>query len=85
MKEQFSDLRNSYHDIRRYDVDVFTVGSDWVGKFDYLKEYCKVVYLPRTEGVSSSEIRCFMKRVFPVPFWPVNAIFESGLITIRGM
>lgn len=44
-------------DIRRYDVDIFTVGSDWVGKFDYLKEYCKVVYLDRTEGISSSEIR----------------------------
>lgn len=44
-------------DIRRYDVDIFTVGSDWEGKFDYLNEYCKVVYLPRTEGISSSEIR----------------------------
>ena len=44
-------------DIRRYDVDIFTVGSDWVGTFDYLNEYCKVVYLPRTEGVSSSDIR----------------------------
>lgn len=44
-------------DIRRYDVDIFTVGSDWVGKFDYLNEYCKVVYLDRTEGVSSTEIR----------------------------
>lgn len=31
-------------DIRRYDVDIFTVGSDWAGKFDYLNEYCKVVY-----------------------------------------
>lgn len=44
-------------DIRRLGVDVFTVGSDWVGKFDYLREYCKVVYLPRTEGISSTEIR----------------------------
>ena len=44
-------------DIRRLDIDVFTVGSDWVGKFDYLNEYCEVVYLPRTEGISSSEIR----------------------------
>lgn len=44
-------------DIKRYDVDIFTVGSDWEGKFDYLSEYCKVVYLPRTEGVSSSDIR----------------------------
>lgn len=44
-------------DIRRYDVDIFTVGSDWKGKFDYLNEYCKVIYLERTEGISSSEIR----------------------------
>lgn len=44
-------------DIRRLNVDIFTVGSDWVGYFDYLNEYCKVVYLPRTEGVSSSEVR----------------------------
>ena len=44
-------------DIVRYGVDIFTVGSDWVGKFDYLNEYCKVVYLPRTEGVSSSDLR----------------------------
>ena len=44
-------------DICRYGVDIFTVGSDWVGKFDYLNEYCKVVYLPRTEGVSSSDLR----------------------------
>lgn len=44
-------------DIRRYDVDIFTVGSDWEGKFDYLNEYCKVIYLPRTEGISSTDIR----------------------------
>lgn len=44
-------------DIKKYDIDIFTVGSDWVGKFDYLNEFCKVVYLDRTEGISSSEIR----------------------------
>ena len=44
-------------DIRRFGVDVFTVGSDWIGAFDYLKKYCKVVYLPRTEGISSSQLR----------------------------
>lgn len=44
-------------DIKRYDVDIFTVGSDWEGKFDYLKEYCEVVYLDRTQGVSSTELR----------------------------
>lgn len=44
-------------DVRKYDIDIFTVGSDWIGKFDYMKNYCKVIYLDRTEGVSSSEIR----------------------------
>lgn len=44
-------------DIKRYEVDIFTVGSDWIGHFDYLKDYCDVVYLDRTEGVSSSQIR----------------------------
>ena len=44
-------------DIQRYDVDIFAIGSDWEGKFDYLKEYCEVVYLPRTEGISSTMLR----------------------------
>lgn len=44
-------------DIQRYDVDIFAIGSDWSGKFDYLKEYCDVVYLDRTEGVSSTGLR----------------------------
>ena len=44
-------------DIRKYGVDIFTVGSDWEGHFDYLKEYCEVIYLPRTAGISSSEKR----------------------------
>lgn len=44
-------------DIKRYDIDIFTVGSDWKGHFDYLNEYCKVIYLERTEGISSSDIR----------------------------
>lgn len=50
-------------DIRRNNVDIFTVGSDWEGKFDYLNEYCKVIYLPRTEGVSSSEIRAEKRKL----------------------
>lgn len=44
-------------DIIKYNVDVFAIGSDWIGKFDYLKEYCEVVYLPRTEGISSTMLR----------------------------
>ena len=44
-------------DIKRFGVDIFTVGSDWVGHFDYLNEYCDVIYLERTKGVSSSDLR----------------------------
>lgn len=38
-------------------IDIFVMGDDWEGKFDFLKEYCKVVYLPRTENVSTSKIK----------------------------
>lgn len=44
-------------DIMRYGVDIFAIGSDWNGYFDYLKEFCDVVYLERTQGVSSTELR----------------------------
>ena len=44
-------------DIQKYGVDIFAIGSDWEGYFDYLKEYCEVVYLPRTEGISSTQLR----------------------------
>ena len=44
-------------DIKKYDVDIFTVGSDWRGHFDYLNEYCEVIYLDRTKGISSTDIR----------------------------
>lgn len=44
-------------DIQKYGIDIFAIGSDWTGKFDYLNEYCQVVYLERTKGVSSTQIR----------------------------
>lgn len=44
-------------DIQKYNVDIFAIGSDWEGHFDYLNEYTKVVYLPRTEGISSTMLR----------------------------
>lgn len=44
-------------DIQKYNVDIFVIGGDWLGKFEYLKEYCEVVYLPRTEGISSTQLR----------------------------
>lgn len=44
-------------DVRENNIDIFVMGDDWTGKFDYLKEYCEVVYLPRTEGISTTKIK----------------------------
>jgi len=44
-------------DIIRYRADIFAIGDDWTGKFDDLKDICEVVYLPRTEGISSTDLR----------------------------
>lgn len=65
-------------DILKYDIDIFTVGSDWSGKFDYLKEYCQVVYLDRTKGVSSSEIRS-EKRLVKLGFLGDSIVIDKFL------
>lgn len=45
------------NDISEYKVDVFVIGDDWKGKFDYLKKYCEVIYLPRTPEISTTKIK----------------------------
>lgn len=52
-------------DITKNDVSVFVMGDDWEGKFDFLKEYCEVVYLSRTKGISSSQIKKELHRNQP--------------------
>ena len=49
-------------DVKEHNIDVFVMGDDWEGKFDFLKDYCEVVYLPRTEGVSTTQIKDELKR-----------------------
>ena len=44
-------------DIKRHEVDIFAMGNDWEGKFDFLEEFCEVVYLSRTENISSTELK----------------------------
>ncbi|QQZ10355.1 glycerol-3-phosphate cytidylyltransferase [Heyndrickxia vini] len=44
-------------DIKKHDIDIFVMGDDWKGKFDFLKDYCEVIYLPRTIGISTSKIK----------------------------
>lgn len=48
-------------DVQEFRVDTFVMGDDWAGKFDFLKEYCEVVYLPRTPEISSSQIKQDLK------------------------
>lgn len=44
-------------DIKEHDIDIFVMGDDWEGHFDFLKDYCQVVYLPRTIGISTTQIK----------------------------
>ncbi|MDE7212169.1 MAG: glycerol-3-phosphate cytidylyltransferase, partial [Lachnospiraceae bacterium] len=44
-------------DVAKNKVDVFVMGDDWEGKFDFLKDYCEVIYLPRTQGISTTKIK----------------------------
>lgn len=44
-------------DVIENDIDIFVMGDDWKGKFDFLKEYCEVIYLPRTVGISTTKIK----------------------------
>ena len=48
-------------DIARFEAHIFAMGSDWEGKFDNLKEFCQVIYLPRTENISTTEIKDHVK------------------------
>ena len=52
-----NDWNQKIDDIKHFDIDILVMGDDWKGKFDYLKEYCEVRYLPRTEDVSSSKLK----------------------------
>lgn len=70
-------LGQKIDDIQRYDVDIFAIGSDWKGKFDYLNEYCKVVYLPRTEGISSTMLRAETQDIYKI------GVVGSGRIANR--
>lgn len=64
-------------DIQKYNIDVFTVGSDWVGAFDYLKDYCEVVYLDRTQNVSSTMLRAKKYQILRI------GVIGSGRIANR--
>ena len=55
------DWQQKTNDVKKYGIDTFVMGNDWQGKFDFLKPYCKVVYLPRTPGISTTKIKNDLK------------------------
>lgn len=63
-------------DVRKYEVDIFAIGKDWEGKFDFLKEYCDVVYLERTHNISTTELKRSLKHFLSIPREDVLQAFE---------
>lgn len=56
------DWEQKVSDVEKYNIDTFVIGDDWEGKFDFLKDYCEVVYLPRTPEISTTQIKKDLKK-----------------------
>lgn len=63
-------------DIKNYSVDVFAIGDDWRGKFDFLKDYCEVEYLTRTSNISTTELKRSLRRFLSIPYTDLIKAFE---------
>jgi glycerol-3-phosphate cytidylyltransferase len=63
-------------DVKKYNVDTFVIGDDWEGKFDFLKEYCEVVYLPRTKDISTTQLKKSLTNFMSIPREDIISAFE---------
>lgn len=63
-------------DVKKYDVDIFAIGEDWRGKFDFLTDLCEVVYLKRTKDISTTELKGSLKRFLSIPHEDLVKAFE---------
>lgn len=70
-------------DVKKYQIDIFTVGSDWVGIFDYMKDYCQVVYLERTKNISSTMLRVQNKRIQRIGIIGTGRIAERFIVEVK--
>ena len=64
------------YDIKKYNIDLFVIGKDWEGKFDFLKDYCEVVYLDRTEGISTTKLKKSLSNFLSIPKEDLLKAFE---------
>ena len=63
-------------DIEKYNIDIFAIGDDWEGKFDFLKEHCEVVYLPRTKDISTTQLKKSLTNFMSIPKEDILKAFE---------
>lgn len=63
-------------DIKKYNVNIFAIGDDWKGEFDFLKEYCKVEYLNRTENISTTLLKKSLTNFLSIPKQDIIHAFE---------
>jgi glycerol-3-phosphate cytidylyltransferase len=62
-----SSWEQKVEDIEKYNIDIFAIGDDWKGKFDFLKEYCEVIYLPRTKDISTTKLKKSLTNFLSIP------------------
>ena len=63
-------------DVKKYNIDTFAIGKDWEGKFDFLKDHCNVVYLDRTENISTTKLKKALSSFLSVPKEDILKAFE---------
>ena len=63
-------------DVQKYDVNIFAIGDDWEGKFDFLEEYCEVVYLERTKDISTTKLKKSLMNFMSIPKEDIINAFE---------
>lgn len=63
-------------DVKKYNVDIFAIGNDWKGEFDFLSDICEVVYLPRTKNISTTELKRSLKRFLSISQDDLTRAFE---------
>jgi len=64
------------NDIKNYNIDLFVIGNDWEGKFDFLEKYCEVIYLPRTENISTTQLKKALTNFLSIPKEDIIKAFE---------
>jgi glycerol-3-phosphate cytidylyltransferase len=71
-----SDWEQKIKDVEKYNIDIFVMGDDWEGKFDFLKEYCDVIYLERTKNISTTKLKQSLGNFLSVPKEDILKAFE---------